>query len=66
MSNGLVLIYIKDGIAYPVGMTPDELALLQGLGPMIFEDTKIKVDFDNPIGQAQVRKVGKFKEAANE
>lgn len=49
MQDGLVLMYIKNGILYPVGLTNEEFNLLQDLG-RVFEP--IRVVFDHPQGKA--------------
>lgn len=47
--QGLVLMYVKDSILYPVGLTNEEFDLLQELG-RVFEP--IKVILDQPQGKA--------------
>lgn len=49
MKDGVVLMYVKDGVLYPVAMTESELALLQLLAKT-FEP--LKVVMDHPQGQA--------------
>lgn len=49
MQDGLVLMYVKNDILYPVGLTKKEIDLLQDLG-RVFEP--IKVIFDHPQGKA--------------
>lgn len=49
MQDGLVLMYIKNGILYPVGLTNEEFDLLQELG-RVFEP--IRVILDQPQGKA--------------
>lgn len=49
MQDGLVLMYMKDGVLYPVGLTNEEFKLLQDLG-RVFEP--LAVIFDRPQGKA--------------
>ena len=53
MQDGLVLMYVKNDILYPVGLTKKEIDLLQDLG-RVFEP--IKVSFDHPEGKATILK----------
>ncbi|MGG0209566.1 hypothetical protein [Bacillus mycoides] len=49
MKDGVVLMYCKDGVLYPVALTSDQNEMLQ-LSSMIFQP--LKVVFDKPQGQA--------------
>ncbi|MDA1553037.1 hypothetical protein [Bacillus cereus group sp. TH243-3LC] len=49
MKDGVVLMYCKDGVLYPVALTNDQNEMLQ-LSSMMFQP--LKVVFDKPQGQA--------------
>lgn len=49
MEDGVVLMYIKDGVMYPVGMTDEEMSMLNIVCKMF---QPIKVDFKHPQGNA--------------
>lgn len=49
MKDGVVLMYCKDGVLYPVALTSEQNEMLQ-LSSMIFQP--LKVVFDKPQGQA--------------
>lgn len=49
MKDGLVLMYVKDGIIYPVALTQEEYQTLQFLGSMFSPITLIS---DKPQGTA--------------
>lgn len=48
MKDGLILMYVKDGTAYPIAMTQEQYDLLQFIAHM-FEP--IKVVSDKPQGK---------------
>jgi len=50
-SNGLALVYLKDGILYPVGLTQDQLDALD-LTIGIALQNKLSVFTDKPMGKA--------------
>ncbi|PEA85660.1 hypothetical protein [Bacillus thuringiensis] len=49
MKDGVVLMYCKDGVLYPVALTNEQNEMLQ-LSSMLFQ--LLKVIFDKPQGQA--------------
>ncbi|AFQ20043.1 hypothetical protein P9149_01950 [Bacillus thuringiensis] len=49
MKDGVILMYCKDGVLYPVALTNDQNEMLQ-LSSMMFQP--LKVVFDKPQGQA--------------
>ncbi|MGU3373229.1 hypothetical protein [Bacillus mycoides] len=49
MKGGVVLMYCKDGVLYPVAVTNEQNEMLQ-MSSMIFQ--ALKVVFDKPQGQA--------------
>lgn len=49
MTDGVVLMYCKDGVLYPVALTSDQNEMLQ-FSSMMFQP--LKVVFDKPQGQA--------------
>ncbi|EJS63459.1 hypothetical protein [Bacillus cereus] len=49
MKDGVVLMYCKDAVLYPVALTSEQNEMLQ-LSSMIFQP--LKVVFDKPQGQA--------------
>jgi len=51
MKDGLILMYVKDGVIYPVAMSNDEYDMLQIVGSAIFEDKKINI-INKPQGTA--------------
>ncbi|MDY7965422.1 hypothetical protein [Bacillus thuringiensis] len=49
MKDGVVLMYCKDGVLYPVALTNEQYEMLQ-MSSMLFQP--LKVVFDKPQGQA--------------
>ena len=49
MQDGLVLMYVKDGVVYPVALTEEEYATLQMLGQVF---NPVTVITDKPQGEA--------------
>ncbi|HDR6318357.1 TPA: hypothetical protein QCU53_005211 [Bacillus thuringiensis] len=49
MEDGVVLMYCKDGVLYPVALTNEQNEMLQ-MSAMLFQP--LKVIFDKPQGQA--------------
>ncbi|WP_180235729.1 hypothetical protein [Bacillus toyonensis] len=49
MEDGVVLMYCKDGVLYPVALTNEQNEMLQ-MSAMLFQP--LKVVFDKPQGQA--------------
>ncbi|MED2789669.1 hypothetical protein P4261_29110 [Bacillus thuringiensis] len=49
MKDGVILMYCKDGVLYPVALTNGQNEMLQ-LSSMMFQP--LKVVFDKPQGQA--------------
>ncbi|WP_176542227.1 hypothetical protein [Bacillus sp. AFS075034] len=49
MKDGVVLMYCKDGVLYPVALTNEQNEMLQ-MTSMLFQP--LKVVFDKPQGQA--------------
>lgn len=49
MKDGVVLMYCKDGVLYPVALTNEQNEMLQ-FSSMMFQP--LKVVFDKPQGQA--------------
>ncbi|WP_180233155.1 hypothetical protein [Bacillus thuringiensis] len=49
MKDGVVLMYCKDGVLYPVALTNEQNEMLQ-MSSMLFQP--LKVFFDKPQGQA--------------
>ncbi|MBK5474380.1 hypothetical protein JFU54_28765 [Bacillus sp. TH19] len=49
MKDGVVLMYCKDGVLYPVALTSEQNEMLQ-MSSMLFQP--LKVVFDKPQGQA--------------
>ncbi|MDA2525869.1 hypothetical protein PDQ24_28970 [Bacillus cereus] len=49
MKDGVVLMYCKDGVLYPVALTNEQNEMLQ-MSAMLFQP--LKVVFDKPQGQA--------------
>ncbi|HDR7711231.1 TPA: hypothetical protein QCX89_003238 [Bacillus cereus] len=49
MKDGVVLMYCKDGVLYPVALTNEQNEMLQ-LSSMLFQP--LKVIFGKPQGQA--------------
>jgi len=49
MKDGVVLMYCKDGVLYPVALTNEQNEMLQ-LSAQLFQP--LKVVFDKPQGQA--------------
>lgn len=49
MKDGLVLMYMKDEVLYPVAMTESQFNMLQFLGKTL---EPIKIVFDQPQGSA--------------
>ncbi|HDR4908328.1 hypothetical protein PDN50_28210 [Bacillus cereus] len=48
MKDGVVLMYCKDGVLYPVALTNEQSEMLQ-MSSMLFQP--LKVVFDKPQGQ---------------
>lgn len=51
MKDGVVLMYVKDNTIYPVGMTQEQLDMLQLMVKGIFGEQPLKV-IDKPQGEA--------------
>lgn len=49
MKDGVVLMYCKDGVLYPVALTNEQNEMLQ-MSSMLFQP--LKVVFDKPQGQS--------------
>jgi hypothetical protein len=49
MKDGLILMYVKDGIVYPVALTQQEYETLQFMGSLFSPVTMIS---DKPLGPA--------------
>ncbi|MEB9422715.1 hypothetical protein P4I85_15095 [Bacillus cereus] len=49
MKDGVILMYCKDGVLYPVALTNEQNEMLQ-MSAMMFQP--LKVVFDKPQGQA--------------
>lgn len=49
MKDGVILMYCKDGVLYPVALTNEQNEMLQ-FSSMMFQP--LKVVFDKPQGQA--------------
>ncbi|MBK5492228.1 hypothetical protein [Bacillus sp. TH13] len=49
MKDGVILMYCKDGVLYPVALTNEQYEMLQ-MSSMLFQP--LKVVFDKPQGQA--------------
>ncbi|WP_198174703.1 hypothetical protein [Bacillus tropicus] len=49
MKDGVVLMYCKDGVLYPVALTNEQNEMLQ-FSSMLFQS--LKVVFDRPQGKA--------------
>lgn len=52
MPDGLILMYVKDGTAYPIAMTRDQWDVLQFIVPTMILNGKVRVIEDRPQGQA--------------
>jgi len=51
MKDGLIVMYMKNDVLYPVGMSEEEFKMLQFLGNAIFPEG-VKVGFDKPQSTA--------------
>lgn len=49
MKDGVILMYCKDGVLYPIALTNEQNEMLQ-MSSMLFQP--LKVVFDKPQGQA--------------
>lgn len=49
-SDGLVLMYCKDGVIYPVALTQEQIEMLD-MGIGMFIQGKLNVISDKPIGK---------------
>lgn len=56
-SDGFVIMYCKDGIIYPVGLTKEQIEMLDISMGMCFQ-SGLKVFEDKPIGQITTLKKG--------
>ena len=54
-SNGIVLMYCKDGVIYPVGLKKEQLEMLD-LSIGIALESGIKVFSDKPQGKVDILK----------
>lgn len=59
MKDGVILMYVKDGVIYPVAMTESEWTVLQLLAKSV---EPLKVVFDQPQGKAVNLKAKKEEE----
>lgn len=54
-SDGLVLLYSKNGVLYPVGLTEEQILALDMIIPIAIPG-KLKVITDKPQGKIEVLK----------
>ncbi len=54
-TDGLVLVYVKDGTAYPIAIHKEDLAILDACMPMYLRNG-VNVVKDRPIGKVDLLK----------
>jgi hypothetical protein len=50
-TDGLILMYVKDGVTYPVALKESQLTMLDLVIAMPFKESPLTVIFDKPQGE---------------